>query len=169
MRAALAQSSRSLAVAGALLCPAFAVTAAQAAEPTGDAAAPLYRPDSVNVIDLTIDQAGIDALEADPDEYVRGGFSLSTNGTPTGKGDLSPPLEVGIRLKGGHGSFRDLTEKAAFKIKFNEFVNGQKFLGLKKMTLNNMVQDASMIHEVLAYKAFRWRFLPLARAMPTSI
>jgi CotH protein/invasin-like protein len=164
MRAALARVSRALALACALLCPVFAaVTAAQAAEPTGDAAAPLYQPGSVNVIDLTLDQAGIDALEAEPDEYVSGGFSLSTNSSPGDKGDFSPPLVVGIRLKGGKGSFRDLTEKAAFKIKFNEFVSGQKFLGLKKMTLNNMVQDASMIHEVLAYKAFRSLGVPASR------
>ena len=66
---------------------------------------------------------------------------------------------VGIRLKGGTGSFRPLSGKAAFKIKFN-FENpkgekGKKFLGLKKLTLNNMVQDPSMIHENLIYQAFR--------------
>ena len=64
------------------------------------------------------------------------------------------PLNIGIRLKGGAGSFRPLSGKAAFKLKFDEF-GGPRFLGLKRLTLNNMVQDKSMIHEVLAYEAFR--------------
>ena len=34
-------------------------------------------------------------------------------------------------------------------------VSGQRFFGLKTLTLNNMVQDQSMIHELLAYKVFR--------------
>jgi CotH kinase protein len=39
-------------------------------------------------------------------------------------------------------------------VKFEEF-DGAKFLGLKKLTLNNMVQDPSMIHEALTYELFR--------------
>ena len=79
------------------------------------------------------------------------------------------PLDVGIRLKGGVGSFRPLTKKAAFKVKFDEYVEGQTLLGLKKLTLNNMVQDPSMIHETLG---LRGRFArracrPRGRATPT--
>lgn len=120
-----------------------------------DPATPMYTPDTVDVIELTLPQASIDALEADPEgEYVEGTFSLATtDGTPDGVGPFSAPITVGVRLKGSVGSFRSLDEKAAFKIKLN-YVKGQKFLGLKKMTLNNMVQDPSMIHETLAYQAF---------------
>ncbi len=43
----------------------------------------------------------------------------------------------------------DTDEKAAFKLKFKKT---EPFLGaLRKMTLNNMVEDPSMIHETLAY------------------
>ncbi len=48
-------------------------------------------------------------------------------------------------------------------MKFNHSVSGQRFLGLKKMTLNNMVQDPSMIHEVLAYSVFRAMGVPAPR------
>jgi hypothetical protein len=73
-------------------------------------------------------------------------------------------MKVGIRLKGNvGGSFRPLkTGKAAFKIKCN-FVKGEKCLGLKKMTLNNMVQDPSMLHETLAYASFRAAEVPASR------
>ncbi len=125
----------------------------------------MYTPDSIVAIDLTLPQASIEALEVEPptDEYQPGTFSLATtDGSPDGIAEFSPPLNVGIRLKGGEGSFRPLSEKAAFKIKFN-FVKGQKFLGLKKLTLNNMVQDPSMVHETLTYEAFRSLGLPAPR------
>jgi hypothetical protein len=122
-----------------------------------DAAAWLYEPTSVAAIDLTLPSASIAALETDPTgEYQRGTFSLAvTDGTPTGIGSFSAPIEVGIRLKGGLGSLRTLDEKAAFKVKVDEFVKGQTFLGLRKLTLNNLVQDPSMVHEVLSYGVFR--------------
>ena len=70
--------------------------------------------------------------------------------------------EVGLRLK-GTTSFRTLDGKAAFKVKFREFVAAERFLNLKTLTLNNMVQDASMIHEVLAYEVFRAAGVPAPR------
>ena len=62
----------------------------------------------------------------------------------------STPLAVEIRLKGNvRGSFRTLDGKAAFKLKFKQ--NRTPSSGCSKMTLNNMVEDPSMIHETLAY------------------
>ena len=64
------------------------------------------------------------------------------------------PWEVSLKVKGMYGSFRNLPagEKAGLKIKFPK---GQRPDGLKKFTLNNMVQDGSMVREVLAYETFR--------------
>lgn len=127
--------------------------AASAAEPL-DPAAWLFDPGAVVEIDFEIPEESIRELEAatqeDPGEYQPAEFTLRVDGVP------QEPADVGIRLKGGFGSFRPFGGgKAAFKVKFNEFVKGQTFFGLKKLTLNNMVQDPSMIHEVLAYEAFR--------------
>jgi hypothetical protein len=138
-----------LAVLALCLLPGTAI-----AEPPADEATPMYARDAVVVIDLTLPQASIEALELDPDEYQPGTFSLAfSDGSPDGIGPATEPIEIGIRLKGG-ASFRTLAQKAAFKLKLN-YVKGRKFLGLKKMTLNNMVQDPSMIHEVLSYEVFR--------------
>ena len=117
-------------------------------DPPEDMAGWMFEPDTVVEIDLDLPPESVAALNVDPDEYQPASFSLTTAGGTYG------PLTVGARLKGS-GSFRPLTGKSAFKIKFNEFVAGQRFLGLRKLTLNNMVQDRSMIHEVLAYEAFR--------------
>jgi hypothetical protein len=118
-------------------------------EPPPDLAAWLYDPGAVVEIDLDLPPSSLDALEEEPTEYVEGQFSLTTTGASYG------PLEVGVRLKGGLGSFRPLGAKAAFKVKFNEFIPGQRFVGLKTLTLNNMVQDSSNMHEALTYEAFR--------------
>ncbi|HZO05711.1 MAG TPA: CotH kinase family protein [Solirubrobacterales bacterium] len=138
----------------ALLVFAPAASAALSAET-------LYEPDTVVVIDLKLSEAAVAALEAEPDEYVEGEFRIAeTDGTPEGIGPYTEPLTVGVRLKGGAGSFKGLDKKAAFKVKFDEFVDDQTFLGLEKLTLNNMAQDPSMVHEALVYPAFRAAGVP---------
>jgi hypothetical protein len=153
----------------AIACLVAFVASASAAEPSGDPPAAMYEPSTVDVIRLTLPPASKQKLEEDPEgEYVEGTFSMATTGgTPGTVGAFTTPTMVGIRLKGKYGSFRDLAHKAGFKIKFN-FENalgekGKKFLGLKKMTLNNMVQDTSQIHERLAYEAFRSVGVPSPR------
>ena len=153
-----------------LLCLTLAISvpsALWAQVATADDAAVMYDPSTVYAIDLDLPQASVDELEVHPlDEYVQGFLTLTpTAGTPgTEATPLIEDMEVGIRLKGSaSGSFRKLEDgKAAFKIKCN-FVSGKKCLGLKKMTLNNMVQDPSMLHERLAYPAFRAAGVPSPR------
>ena len=119
----------------------------------------LFDPGAVQRIHLTLPQATIDALAVDPTtEYHDATFSLTR-----ADGQTYGPLAVGVRLKGGLGSFRDLSGKAALKLKFNFSVAGQRFQGLQRLTLNNMVQDRSMIHETLAYSAFRAVGVPAPR------
>jgi hypothetical protein len=130
-----------------------------------DEAEVLYDPSAVVFIDLTLTGPEKAKLEAEPGEYVKGTVSMtkSSNGTPSGEEPTpfisSRPAE--IRLKGSvGGSFRELSEKAAFKLKFKA---KDAVLGLRKMTLNNMVQDRSMVHETLAYAAFRATGVPASR------
>ncbi len=141
-----------------------------AAEPAPGEAGWLYDPGKIVAIDLTLSPAAEAELEAEPDEYVEGGIAISTtDGVPGGEEHLVASRDsVGIRLKGSaKGSFRPLSGKAAFKVKFN-FENakgekGKKYLGLKKLTLNNMVEDFSLIHETLAYTAYRGAGLAASR------
>jgi protein-S-isoprenylcysteine O-methyltransferase Ste14 len=145
-----------------LLCVFVQTPQAHAAE---DPAAPMFQPYAIDAINLGLSPESFETLEKEPEEnYVDGTFSMAeSDGTPGGLGPFSTPIAVGIRLKGGNGSFRELKDKkAAFKIKFNQ-VKGQKFLGLKKLTLNNMVQDPSMLHETMTYEAFRALGVPAPR------
>ena len=69
-------------------------------------------------------------------------------------------INVGVRLK-GQASRGDA--KFPMKIKFDAFVPKQLFLGLKRMTLNNMAQDPSFIHEATAYRLYRAAGVPAPR------
>jgi CotH kinase protein len=110
-------------------------------------------------IDLTLDQAGIDALDLEPREYVAGTFSVTNDGI------TSDPIMVGIALKGSPiGSFTDLSGKAAFKIKF-DFVDPElRYLGLKGLKLNNMREDGSQLHEAVGYAIFGAVGVPAPRS-----
>src|SRR3954453_14492600 len=111
-----------------------------AAGTTSDSTAWLYDPLQVNGIDLEASARALDSLAANPRQYVDAQITLH-DGTKT-----YGPYDVGLKLK-GHSSFRDLDGKAAFRISFGHAVPDQEFEGLKGLTLNNMVQDPSMIAE----------------------
>jgi spore coat protein CotH len=143
----------------------FALAALMAQPALADEAAAIYDPSTVVFIDLTLSTEAETKLEAEPTKYVKGTFSMtkSSDGTPSGEESTpfiaSRPVEV--RLKGSvGGSFRKLSEKPGLKLKFKE---ANAVLGLRKMTLNNMVQDPSMLHETLAYASFRAAGVPASR------
>ncbi len=152
---------RRIAIALACLAGFLALPAVAAA----DEAEPFFDPSAVSEIDFTLPPASLQKLEEEPktDEYQHAEITAKVAGVTHTLAD------VGFRLKGGHGSFRELSGKAAFKVKFAEFVKKQKLLGLKKLTLNNMVQDPSMTHETLTYELFRAMGLPAPRTGYASV
>ncbi len=130
-----------------------------------DEAEALYDPATVWVIEVDLPQASEEALEADPEgAYQPATMTFKrTDGTPGGVVETLAPEEVEMRLKGS-ASFKPLSGKAAFKIKFSkEGVKTGPFLGLRKMTLNNMVEDPSMTHETLSYALHRALGVPASR------
>jgi hypothetical protein len=111
------------------------------------------------IIDLVVDQAGVDALTADPRTFVAASFTVTDGANVLG------PVDVGVALKGSAtGSFRRLDQKAAFKINFGHVIPGQRFLGLKALKLNNLVEDFSCVHEALAYRMLAAFGVPAARS-----
>lgn len=126
-----------------------------------DEVAWMFDPDAVVEINLGgLSEEELDALEAEPDKYQKGTFELKVNGVTKGV----PLVDVGIRRKGGFGSSRPIkTGKSGLKLRFDEFVKGQIFFGIKRLTLNNMFQDESMVHETLTYELFHALDLPASR------
>ena len=69
---------------------------------------------------------------------------------------------VGVRKKGFLGSQSDT--KPSLKLRFDKYVNNQALGGvIERMTLNNSIQDASMINTCLAYQIFAAAGLPSSR------
>jgi hypothetical protein len=122
----------------------------------------MYDLDAVVEIHLGgLSEAELDELEGKPSDEVHGTFELTVDGVQKG------PLltDVGIRLKGGVGSGRPVkTGKSGFKVRFDEFVDDQLFYGIRRLTLNNMIQDASMVHESLTYELFHTLGQPASRS-----
>ena len=90
--------------------------------------------------------------ENDPDSSatVRAGGQVWTN--------------VAIHLKGAAGSFRPVDDLPALTLNFGKFQDGQTCGGHRKLHLNNSVQDASRLDEVLASEMFLQSGLPTPRA-----
>ncbi|MDP5138283.1 CotH kinase family protein [Rheinheimera baltica] len=62
---------------------------------------------------------------------------------------------VAIRTKGNSSLdsvYRSGGERFSFNIDVNEYVSGQKLLGMKKFVLNNMFNDPSYMREYIAYE-----------------
>ena len=117
--------------------------------------ADLFGTKQVRSYHLELSNSAIQQLHEDPKHYVRATFR---------EGD-DVYKEVGVRLKGGPGSFRmlDGNSKAAFTVKFNHFVKGQRFHGLRRIILNNAVQDPTYMCEYIGYGLFRDAGVPAPR------
>jgi hypothetical protein len=118
-----------------------------------DTSGELYDPETVPRFDIELPEASVAALGQAPDVYVTGTLRYGAEVVSN----------IGVRIK-GEASQRTLEEKAAFKLKFDEFVDKQSFHGLRRMTFNNMVEDPSFLAERLAYHFFRAVDLPAPRA-----
>jgi spore coat protein H len=106
-------------------------------------------------IDIQISDADIEALKKDNRKYVRA----------TVVEEEKAYTEVGLHLKGAAGSFRQVEEKPSFTLSFNQFNSDQRFHGLRKIHLNNSVQDGSYLNEIIAGELFRAANVPATRAV----
>jgi hypothetical protein len=123
---------------------------------------------TVHDIAIDVDDEGVADLLEQPKVYVEGAVQI----------DESTYDQVGVRLKGSAGSFVPLDGdypeisgdgngkpgKSAFIVDFHRYVKGVDHLGLDKLTINNMVQDPSCIHEFVGYSLFREGDVPASRS-----
>ncbi|MCP4806693.1 MAG: hypothetical protein GY884_15230 [Proteobacteria bacterium] len=113
----------------------------------------LFQLERVVEIELEISDEGWDSLRSDPYTYVEAQLTI----------DDRPYASVGVRIKGRLGSLRTLPNKAALKIDFQQFGGSKGPDGLKKLNLNNMVQDCAQAHEFLSYGIHRDLGIPAPR------
>ena len=70
---------------------------------------------------------------------------------------------VGLHLKGSTGSFRPLEDKPAMTLDFTRFGEDRRFHGLRKLHLNNSVEDPGYLNEQLGSELFRAAGVPAPR------
>ena len=98
--------------------------------------------DTILTFGLTLDDGALAALAADPRTDVHATFTFNAES-----------YDVGVHLK-GNASFQDMSGKPSFKIDFHQWVPDQRFHDYERLTLNAMVQDASMSSEHAAYRLY---------------
>lgn len=116
-------------------------------DPEADAAYQdaLFAHDVVHEIEITLTRDAELALRDEPYEYTPGSVTI----------DGESASNVGVRLRGKIGSFRELSGKPKFKIDFAQFSPGDRFHGLHALALNNSVVDCGFMRDPLGYRIFR--------------
>ena len=71
---------------------------------------------------------------------------------------------VAVHLKGAAGSFRPVDQKPGLTLNFSKFAEGQQFHGLRKLSLNNSVQDPTYVSDKLSRELFAAAGVPAPRA-----
>jgi hypothetical protein len=138
---------------GRPLAPAAPGSAPEQVPAAGDISETLLGFTALPQLRINISSDDIARLTANPRTYVPG--TLVFDGRSYGP--------VGVRLKGS-GSFEPIDQKPSFRINIDEYVPDAEFWGLKDLTLNNMHDDPSMMHERLGYWVARLAGVPASRA-----
>ena len=114
----------------------------------------LFEKGEIPRVRLELPDDALEKLRRSPRTYVVGAVVEGTRRY----------TNVSIRLKGGPGSFRPLEDRPGFTINFDQLAPGQTFHGLKKLHLNNSVQDSSCLSEKLCREMFEAAGVPVPRA-----
>ena len=116
---------------------------ALAAAPPARAADPIFSQGTLHEFRIVMDPADWKSLR----DNFRGNQYYAANISVDGE----VLQQVGIRSR-GKGSRSG--EKPGLLIDTNKYVSNQEFHGLKKLVLDNVIQDASFLHEPLSYQVF---------------
>ncbi|MGE3308791.1 MAG: phosphodiester glycosidase family protein [Limisphaerales bacterium] len=105
---------------------------------------------------ITLDVAPSDLvrLKTKPREPVQATFRSDA---------VDAPMSVAIRLKGSTGSFQDLDGKPSFTLDFDGTDPSPRFLGRRRIYLNNSVEDPTYLNEKLGSEIFLARGIPAPR------
>ncbi|PYL01682.1 MAG: hypothetical protein DME19_00760 [Verrucomicrobia bacterium] len=113
----------------------------------------LFTQSAVVRIRIELQQQNLLALREDPRRYVRS----------TIRSDGKAYRDVGVHLKGSTGSFRGVDDKPGLTLDFGRFNPDQKFHDLRKIHLNNSVEDPSYLNEQIGSELFRAAGVPAPR------
>jgi hypothetical protein len=113
----------------------------------------LFATNALPHLRIQLDAAAVESLRTEPRDFVAA--TVSQNGAVYS--------QVAIHLKGSTGSFRPIDDKPAMTLDFSRFHDGQKFHGLRRIHLNNSVEDPAYVNEKLGSEFFAAAGLPAPR------
>ncbi len=138
-----------------LLFVVSSLLAEEPAKPKPDDSELLFKGDNFLRLKIEVSTEDAEKIKADGRPYVKG--TIIENDAVTYK-------NVGIKLKGAAGSFREFEDRPALTINSDKFKKKQAFHGLDKFHLNNSVQDESYLCELICSEIFRAAGVPTPRA-----
>jgi hypothetical protein len=115
--------------------------------------ADLFREDAVAKLQIEISVPGLEVLQKEPRQFV----------SATIRENQVVYTNVAIHLKGAIGSFRPVDDKPSLTVDFEHFSPGRKFHGLRRVHLNNSVEDPTYCNERLGSELFGAAGIPAPR------
>ena len=118
-------------------------------------------------------EIGEKEMEILRDYHWRGWGGASSSERPSVKATVKEGgriyKDVSIHMKGAAGSFRPIDDNPALTLHFDKHVKGQTFHGLKRFSLNNSVQDRSLLSEQISREMFAQAGVPVPRATSAQV
>jgi spore coat protein H len=155
LKAMLCRLVRTLLIAGACTGGIELSTAAERVQNAPGASEIFEASSAVLRIKLNLSAAAIDSLKQNPRTNVTAVLLQENIGF----------TNVLVHLKGSTGSFRPVDEKPSLTVVFR----GAPFHGLRKLHLNNSVEDPTCLNEYLGSELFRAAGLPAARVTHAQV
>jgi spore coat protein H len=113
----------------------------------------LFAQTSVERIRIELTQKNLEQLRRQPRRFVRATVTAGKTVYP----------DVAVHLKGATGSFRTVDDKPSFTLDFSRFNGSSRFHGLRRIHLNNSVEDPSYLNELLGSELFNLAGVPAPR------
>ena len=139
---------------------AFVIPRLEAASQTPSAAqinawpgADLFEDGRISQLTINIEPSQLEALRKESRTFVQAMVQEQAHSYSN----------VAVHLKGSVGSFRAVDEKPALTLDFDRFNHGQRFHGLRRIHLNNSVEDPTYCNETLGSELFRRAGIPAPR------
>jgi spore coat protein H len=145
---------------GALCGEAFASSAS--GEPRPSPSLPgddLFKTGRISHLRIELAPDALKSLRNTPREFVAGTVTEGTVVYP----------QVGIHVKGAAGSFRAVDDRPSLTLDFCQFKQDQKFHGLRRIHLNNSIEDPSFANERLGSELFQAAGVPAPRVTRATV
>jgi len=152
-----------------------ALSRAERASSIDTARAAFFGSDKIVRLDITVDEASLAILRGTPHPWFdrkagQGKGPMSLTEKPYVKASVTEDgaktyRDVGVRLRGGMGSWRKMDEKPGLFLNMDKFAKGQRFHGMEKVILHNSVQDPRFMNELLSGEVFRAAGVPASRVV----